>query len=219
VTKKKTNKFTRKKKMETRVKREQRTTRELHKEAFFCCTPFYIDVSIDRKQEEYQFQLQKTKKKLKREQHQKHAFEKALQKSIAQKITKKVTLYYTYADLEVRIEGVPSYYWRKMMRHWEDYAPKRKRAGFHRYKKTEHRHVFFGSFPLVKMDKALQDGKVMRITISSKALARALYDENNGRMVTFWYEPFPFPEAWFPSFRGKKTAVAECKKKCYWEEK
>lgn len=206
--------------METRIKTEQKKARELQQQVFFSCTPFYIDVSIAiTKEERYEQQLRKTKKKLKQEKHRKVAFEKALQQNIAQKIKKKITLYYTYSDLEVRIEGVPRYYWRKIMKHWENYTPKRKRAGFDRYKRTEHRHVFFESFPLVQRDKEIH-GKTMRITISPKAVARALYNENSSQMVlTFWYEPFPFPQGWFPSYKGKKAPKTECKKRCYWEEK
>ena len=63
----------------------------------------------------------------------------------------------------------------------------------------------------------------MKITIGQVSPVQAMYSSRYQKMVlTYWYEPFPFPLGWIPSYRGKlrmKTPKGHYKKKLYWKQK
>lgn len=147
-------------------------------------------------------------------------WEGATRRLLAKQIMAKVTRYHEYSDLEVVMKGIPKYFWKRLMRNWENYVPKRKRKGFDHYKKTHSSQQFLKAFPGVTLDKQVTLEQVMRITIGKKSAARVIYSTAEQKMViTYWYEPYPFPMGWFPLFKGETCPVGLCKHKTYWLEK
>ena len=63
----------------------------------------------------------------------------------------------------------------------------------------------------------------MKITIEQVSSVQAMYSFRYQKMVlTYWYEPFPFPLGWIPSYRGKlgmRILKGHCEKKLYWKQK
>ena len=80
--------------------------------------------------------------------------------------------------------------------------------------------MFKVAFPGVQMEKQVTKEQIMKITISSKVAARAMYSYSQCKMIiTFWYEPNPFPLYWIPNYRPTCNVS---KNKChalYWQDK
>jgi hypothetical protein len=192
------------------------------------CTEFYVDVSIIPPKTYYSQQWRQEKKKVRRQQKviteakkRKAAGEQALYGHIAKSIKQKVRRYHSIGDLEVVITAVAPYMWRQLMRGWREYVPQRRRPGYYVYRKTHSATVFLESFPGTQLDKLVAVHLVMRITIGEKVAARAMYNRQERKMVlNFYYQPFPFPAYWFPTFKaGSKPARGQFKHKKCWLDK
>jgi hypothetical protein len=190
------------------------------------CTSFVIDVKIKKQYKRTKHSAKYYKKKWKqtaanyaRLLNKKIALEKALQNTIGLQVQKKVTRYHVLTGTEVTITSIPILLWKKMMSNWETYIPKRRKSHYEEYKKTWSSQRFFRSFPGVRQDKIISSNLTMRIVVSPKAPARAIYNIRTATMVlTFWYEPYPFPMGWYPTYRGCNKPVQLSKTKSYWME-
>lgn len=184
------------------------------------CIPFTIDGNIQYPARYYKKKWIEVAKNYKRLLKKKIALERALQQTIASQIQRKISKYHVLAGLEIEVGSVPAFLWSKMMRGWISYVPKRKKSHFQEYKKTQLSRKFFKSFPMVRRDKTVAPDLVMRITVSAQAVARAMYDFQGERMIlTFWYEPFPFPQGWYPTYKCCTNSCKTKPKKSYWVEK
>ena len=185
------------------------------------CISFTIDVSIQHSAIYYKRKWRHAAASYKRLLKKKIALEKAIQQTIASQIQRKISSYHVIAGLEIEIPSVPMFMWEKMMQHWVTYTPKRRKTHFIEYKKTLKGKEFFASFPKVQQDKIVAPGTTMRITVSQQAPARAIYDVQGERIVlTFWYEPFPFPKGWYPTYKHCKSHSQQVKpRKGYWMDK
>jgi hypothetical protein len=202
--------------MWTRNKKKQQDRRQ----AQLLCWNFTIDVNIYDAGCVFKPKWDRSKKKAARDRRRRKEHELLLRERIRDNIERKISKYHGYGDLEVRIDGVPKYFWRGLTKHWEDYIPQRRRKGFEEYKKTHRSAVFVRSFSRVRLTKTVGVDQIMKITIGRRAAARAIYNCWDSRMVlTFWYEPFPFPLGWIPSYRGNSNKGRNCKHKTYFLER
>jgi hypothetical protein len=202
--------------MWTRNKKKQ----EGKEQAQQLCWNFGIDVNIYDAAYVFKQKWERSKKKAYRDRKKRREHEQLLRERIKDNIERKITKYHGYGDLEIRVDGVPKYFWRRLTKHWEDYIPQRRRKGFQEYKKTHRSAVFVESFSRVRLTKRVGVDQNMKITIGKRAAARAIYNYLDNRMaLTFWYEPFPFPLGWIPSYRGNSNKGRNCKHKTYFLEK
>ena len=178
------------------------------------CQQFHIDVSIPKAKDAkyYKHKWRRIRKRNKRQHKRRITWEKQLYKYISTNIYKKISKYHEVRDVVVHIPGVPKYMWKRMMKHWEEYIPQRRKAGYYEYRKTHQSAVFLSSFPGTQLDKQVTVEQTMRITIGSKVAARACYDDSNHQMIiSFYYEPYPFPLYWIPTFKTHVKVVGMCK--------
>ena len=198
------------------------TRQRLAKKVQQQCQLFYVDVSIHKPKDTqyYKHKWRKIGKRNKKQQKRTTTWEKQLYKYTSEHIHKKVCKYHEVRDVVVHIPGVPRYMWKRMMKHWEDYIPQRKKSGYVEYRKTHQAAKFLASFPGTKLNKQVTEEQVMRITIGSKVAARACYDGTNHQMIiSFYYEPYPFPLHWVPMFKTHVKVVGMCKHFLYLTEK
>ena len=184
------------------------------------CVPFSIDVGIRYPAVYYKKKWKQVATNYKRVLQKKLALEQAVQQTIASQIQHRVSKYHVLSGLEVEISSIPFFLWTKMMKHWVVYIPKRRKSHFDIYKQTWSGKAFFGSFSKVWKDRMVAPGVTMRITISKQAPAMAMYDSKGERMIlTFWYEPFPFPIGWYPTYKCCANAQVMKPKRGYWVER
>jgi hypothetical protein len=192
----------------------QRTRRALTQQIQQHCQSFHLDVRIHKQKTNryYKHKWRRTKTKYNKTKKRTTSWETQLYKYISNNIQKKVSKYHEVRDVMVHISTVPTYMWNRMMKHWENYTPQRKKSGYSEYKKTHQAAVFLATFPGTVLDKLVTAEQVMRITIGAKVAARALYDEKEHAMIlSFYYEPYPFPPHWIPMFKTKVKVVGHCK--------
>ena len=200
--------------MFTRQHKHQQQQKEIEK----LCTPFSIDITI-------QYppiikELQHTTQLLKIEQKKVQILEHSIRSRLKVQIMKRICNYHPYGDVQVEIDGMPQYMWRKISALWEPYVPQRKKPYFDYYKKITSGKLFQETFPEVNMVKIVTGDVSMKITISSRAPSRMAYSIKQEKLIlTFWYEPFPWIEGWTPKYRGDGQAMGKCKQKCYWQDK
>jgi hypothetical protein len=165
--------------MWTRNKKKQ----EGKEQAQQLCWNFGIDVNIYDAAYVFKQKWERSKKKAYRDRKKRREHEQLLRERIKDNIERKITKYHGYGDLEIRVDGVPKYFWRRLTKHWEDYIPQRRRKGFQEYKETHRSAVFVESFSRVRLTKRVGVDQNMKITIGKRAAARAIYNYLDNRMV------------------------------------
>lgn len=206
--------------MLTRRKQQQLVHHKQQQQAKQVCWNFCVDVKIQQPAFVYRNKLKRQRKRTHRLQTRVALHEKLLHQRIAQGVYNKISSYHCYGDLEVVIDGVPRYMWKGMVSSWQEYLPKRRRHGYEEYRKTHKQSQFCHSFPMIALTKMVGMDRVMKITISRLAPARVLYNSFDCKMVlTFWYEPYPFPQGWIPNYRGNSKKGTLCKHRLYFQEK
>ena len=179
-----------------------------------------VDVTIQKPASFYRKKWRKSRKAYKRVKKQKLSLERSVYANIRKEIERKIRSYHCFSDVEVVIVNVPRYLWRKLMKGWEEYTPTKRKQHFTGYRKTHKAATFQKSFKGVKMVKKVSTHLDMKITIGQRAPARVIYnEEENIMIISFWYEPFPFPLGWLPTYRGSENPKGKCKHKTYFVEK
>ena len=141
------------------------------------------------------------RKKYKKTKRKEQLWIKSFSQTTVQLIHAHITRYHTYGDLEVVVTGMPIHMWKRTVKHWQSYVPCQKRKGYEEYKKTHSAQVFLDSFSGVQLTKKVTSGHIMKITIEQVSPVQAMYSSRYQKMVlTYWYEPFPFPLGWIPSY-------------------
>ena len=186
------------------------------------CSQFHVDVTI-KKHKDIKYYKNKWKRIQKRKQTYKYKatiWETQLLQLIRESIYNRVTKYHEVRDVVVLIPGVPKYMWKRMTRHWEVYVPQRRKPGYMEYRKTHKTAQFLAAFPGTQLDKQVTEQVMMRITIGTKVAARALYNSTYHQMIiSFYYEPYPFPLHWVPMFKTTGKVVGKCKHYLYLVDK
>lgn len=206
--------------MQTRKRKQEDRKQKLEQKAQRLCNPFTINPTIKKPALYYRKKWRKVRKVVKAVTRKLEQSEKALASTLASAIRQKVRRFHEYSDLEVVVQGVPAFFWRKVTKNWGSYIPIRRRKGYNSYKKTHKASAFLQSFSGVHLEKRVSSEQVMKITIGKKAAARVMYNSTSHVMaLTFWYEPFPFPLGWIPMFKGNTSPKGNCKHKTFWLEK
>ena len=206
--------------MLTRKKKQEAALRQHLKEAQKVCWEFSIDAEIYSNEYVIKQKWRAGRNKIRKLKARTRLYEELLFQRIREGIEKKISRYHSYGDLEVMVEGMPKNIWKRMMRTWTTFTPLRKRKNYEKYKKTHKASVFLQNFPGVQLLKKVGSKEMMKITIERKVAARAIYNQSESKMVlTFWYEPYLFPEGWILNYRGDSNKGRNCKHKTYFLEK
>lgn len=196
--------------MLTRHKRQLIQKEKQKQDVIHFCTPFSINPTI----------LPSTKTIQRQNNKHLNSFERTTRKHINKTIQQQIKLTHPYGDVDVVLTAIPYFYFKRIIQHWEEYIPQRKKPGCIDYYQTYNESCFRKSFPKLHLTKKVSQVLKMKLTVGRNAPVRIIYHRKQRMMyLCFWYEPYPYPELWYPTYRNRTRTLANSLGKQCWKMK
>ena len=148
------------------------------------------------------------------------SFERITRKYINTTIRQQIKLTHPYGDVEITFTAIPYFYFKQIVRNWEEYIPQRRKSGCIDYYETCDEASFRRSFPKLHLTKHVSSEMTMKLTVGKNAPVRAIYHRKNRILyLSFWYELYPYPEIWYPTYKKRAGGSSNSLGKQCWKQK